>query len=45
VLDGGLPDAHLQFRQPLADFLDPDVPAQDAQRLRHGFVEEFRRDA
>src|ERR1039457_2776901 len=42
MLDGGLPDAHFQLRQPLADLLDPDVPAQDSQRLRHRLVQRFR---
>jgi hypothetical protein len=30
MLDGGLLDAHLQLRQPLADLLYPLVPAQDS---------------
>src|ERR1035438_8996393 len=37
----GLSDAHLQLRQALADLLDPHVPAQDSQRLRHRLVEGF----
>jgi len=41
MLDGGLLDAHLQLRQPFADLLHPDVPAQDSQRLRHRLVEGF----
>ena len=41
MLDGGLLDAHLQLRQPLADLLHPDVPAQDSQSLRHRLVEGF----
>src|ERR1035438_3210097 len=44
MLDGGLPDAHFQLRQPLADLLHPDVPAQDSQRLRHRLVQRFGGD-
>src|ERR1022692_3691634 len=32
VLDRGLLDTHLQLRQPLADLLYPDIPAQDGAR-------------
>src|SRR5450631_552775 len=39
VLDGGLADAHPQFRKPVADLLDPGVLMQNRQRPGDRFVQ------